>query len=66
MIKRLWTQDKANFTGKRSRLKDAVCLPKPFQKPHPPITVGGGGDLLLRKATAPFADRFDFQFFAVR
>ena len=62
VIKRLWASDRANFEGKYFRLKDAVCLPKPVQKPHPPITVGGSGDLLLRKATARFADRFDFGF----
>ncbi len=60
VIKRLWTEDRANFQGKHYNLKDAVCLPKPVQKPYPPITVGGSGDLLLRKATAPYSDRFDF------
>ena len=62
VIKRLWTEDRASFEGKHYRLVDAVCLPKPLQKPHPPITVGGSGDLLLRKATAPYADRLDFGF----
>jgi alkanesulfonate monooxygenase SsuD/methylene tetrahydromethanopterin reductase-like flavin-dependent oxidoreductase (luciferase family) len=62
VIVRLWTMDQANFEGKHYSLKDAVCQPKPIQNPHPPITVGGSGDLLLRKATAPFADRFDFGF----
>ena len=33
-----------------------------MQKPYPPITVGGSGKLLLRKVTAPYADRFDFGF----
>jgi alkanesulfonate monooxygenase SsuD/methylene tetrahydromethanopterin reductase-like flavin-dependent oxidoreductase (luciferase family) len=62
VVKRLWAHDQASFEGKHYKLKDAVCLPKPVQKPHPPIIVGGSGDLLLRKATAPFADRFDFGF----
>jgi alkanesulfonate monooxygenase SsuD/methylene tetrahydromethanopterin reductase-like flavin-dependent oxidoreductase (luciferase family) len=62
VIKRLWTQDRANFQGKYYNLKDAVCEPKPVQKPHPPITVGGSGEMLLRKVTAPFADRLDFGF----
>jgi alkanesulfonate monooxygenase SsuD/methylene tetrahydromethanopterin reductase-like flavin-dependent oxidoreductase (luciferase family) len=60
VIKRLWTQDRANFQGKYYSLKDAVCEPKPMQKPYPPITVGGTGEMLLRKVTAPFADRLDF------
>ena len=58
----LWTQKKANYQGKYYSLKDAVCEPKPFQKPYPPITVGGSGELLMRKATAPYADRFDWGF----
>jgi alkanesulfonate monooxygenase SsuD/methylene tetrahydromethanopterin reductase-like flavin-dependent oxidoreductase (luciferase family) len=62
VIKRLWTQNKANYQGKHYSLKDAVCEPKPLQKPHPPITVGGSSKLLLRKVTAPYADRFDFGF----
>jgi len=62
VIKRLWTQERANFKGKHFRLKNAICEPKPLQKPHPPITVGGCGQLTLKKATAPYADRFDFGF----
>jgi alkanesulfonate monooxygenase SsuD/methylene tetrahydromethanopterin reductase-like flavin-dependent oxidoreductase (luciferase family) len=60
VIRRLWTQDKASFQGNHYSLKDAVCEPKPLQKPCPPITVGGSSKLLLLRATAPFADRVDF------
>ena len=62
VIKQLWTKEKANFCGKHYRLKDAVFEPKPIQKPHPPITVGGGGELLMKRVTAPYADRFDWGF----
>jgi len=62
VITRLWTQNEAKYEGKHYSLKDAVCEPKPLQKPHPPITVGGSGERLLRKVTAPYADRFDFGF----
>ena len=60
VITRLWTQEKANYQGKHYTLKDAVCEPKPLQKPHPPITVGGGGEKLTMKITAKYADRFDW------
>jgi alkanesulfonate monooxygenase SsuD/methylene tetrahydromethanopterin reductase-like flavin-dependent oxidoreductase (luciferase family) len=40
---RMWTQPKATFTGKHFQLANAICEPKPVQKPHPPITVGGSG-----------------------
>ena len=60
IITRLWTQSKANYHGKHYYVKDAVCEPKPLQKPHPPITVGGSSELVLSKVTALFADRFDW------
>jgi alkanesulfonate monooxygenase SsuD/methylene tetrahydromethanopterin reductase-like flavin-dependent oxidoreductase (luciferase family) len=62
VIKRLWTEEKANFQGKYFRLKDAICEPKPLQKPHPSITVGGNSELIMRKVTVPYANRFDWGF----
>ncbi len=59
VITKLWTQKKATYQGKHYTLKDAVCEPKPLQKPYPPITVGGGGEKML-KFTAKYADRFDW------
>ncbi len=59
VMTRLWTQEKATFQGKHYTLKDAVCEPKPLQKPHPPTTVGGSGEKML-KVTAKYADRFDW------
>jgi F420-dependent oxidoreductase-like protein len=60
VITRLWTQQKATYQGKYYTLKDAVCEPKPLQKPHPPITVGGAGEKHTLKVTAKYADRFDW------
>jgi F420-dependent oxidoreductase-like protein len=60
VITRLWTQKRANYRGKHYTLRDAVCEPKPLQKPHPPITVGGSGEKLTMKITAKYADRFDW------
>ena len=62
VTRQLWTQEKANYQGKYYSIKEAVCEPKPLQKPYPPITVGGSGELLMQKATAPYADRFDWGF----
>jgi alkanesulfonate monooxygenase SsuD/methylene tetrahydromethanopterin reductase-like flavin-dependent oxidoreductase (luciferase family) len=61
VTKMLWTQEKASYQGKHYTLKEAICEPKPLQKPHPPIIVGGSGDSLL-KVTAKHADRFDWGF----
>jgi F420-dependent oxidoreductase-like protein len=60
VITKLWTQERSNYQGKHYTLRDAVCEPKPSQKPHPPITVGGGGEKLTMKITAKYADRFDW------
>jgi F420-dependent oxidoreductase-like protein len=60
VIKALWSEEKASYTGKYYRVKDAVCEPKPLQKPHPPITIGGSGEKLLLKVTAQHADRYDW------
>ena len=60
IITKLWTQEKATYTGKQYRISGAACEPKTIQKPHPPITVGGNGERHLLKATAKYADRFDF------
>ena len=62
VIKRLWTQEKASFRGKYYTLKNAECEPKPLQKPHPTITVGGGGEKNTLKVTAKYADRYDWGF----
>jgi F420-dependent oxidoreductase-like protein len=62
VITRLWTQEKATYQNKYYTLKDAFCEPKPLQKPHPPITVGGSGEKYTMKITAKYADRFDWGF----
>jgi len=60
IIRKMWTEEKASYCGKYYRLKEAVCEPKPLQKPHPPITIGGSGEKLTLQVTAQYADRFDW------
>lgn len=55
-IRSLWTQEHSTFAGEFYQLQDAIQFPKPVQKPHPPIVLGGGGKGLLRVA-AKHADR---------
>ena len=54
----LWTQERSSFAGKFYRVEDAVCAPKPKQRPHPPIWVGGRGPRVMRSAVR-YADGFD-------
>jgi F420-dependent oxidoreductase-like protein len=60
IIKKMWTEKKASYKGKHYEINEAICEPKPVQKPHPPITIGGGGEKLTLKVTAQYADRYDF------
>jgi len=40
VIRRLWTEDAVTFHGKYFHLEKATCLPKPRQRPGPPILLG--------------------------
>jgi alkanesulfonate monooxygenase SsuD/methylene tetrahydromethanopterin reductase-like flavin-dependent oxidoreductase (luciferase family) len=46
-------------------LKDSPGLPKPVQKPHPPLIVGGGGPKRTPRLAATFADEFNIPFSSV-
>jgi probable F420-dependent oxidoreductase len=49
-FKELWTSDNPTFDGTYCRFADIDFLPKPVQKPHPPIWVGGESPRALRRA----------------
>lgn len=41
VIRRLWAEESVNFDGRFFTLQEALCEPKPLQRPHPPIAIGG-------------------------
>jgi len=49
VIRRLWTEAKPfDFDGTYVQLAGAFCHPKPVQRPHPPILIGGRTPATLR------------------
>ena len=58
LVKLLWSEPRATFHGRYYHVENAPCDPKPLQRPHPPITVGGTGPGSLRVA-ARHADRLN-------
>ncbi len=56
IMKGLWTQEQVQFNGTYYTLKGRL-EPKPVQKPHPPLWIGGWGDITLRRA-ATLADNW--------
>ena len=62
IIKEMWTKRHASFEGRHYKVKDAICNPKPIQKPHPAIMVGGSGEKYLLKVVAKHANRYNLFF----
>lgn len=46
----LWTEERAEFHGEFVNFDPVFCWPKPVQRPHPPIYVGGGEGAFRRVA----------------
>ena len=56
VIRRLFTDERASFAGRYYTLQDAPSLPRPVQRPHPPIHVGGAGERRTLPLVARHAD----------
>ena len=51
-----------SFDGRYYRLTDSPALPKPAQRPRPPVIVGGAGPRRTPRLAARFADEFNLPF----
>jgi F420-dependent oxidoreductase-like protein len=56
LIIKMWREPRATFHGKYFHIQDAILEPKPVQKPHPPIMIGGSGEQLTLRAVARWGD----------
>jgi F420-dependent oxidoreductase-like protein len=55
----LLAQETTTFEGKYFQLTDARCEPKPVQRPHPPIVIGGRGPKRTLGAVARWAQQWN-------
>jgi alkanesulfonate monooxygenase SsuD/methylene tetrahydromethanopterin reductase-like flavin-dependent oxidoreductase (luciferase family) len=59
VLKALWTQERSTFKGRYYELRDAPLAPKPVQRPHPELMIGGGGEKVTLKIVAKHADHWN-------
>lgn len=50
LLRRLLTEESVDHTGEHYTVRGAKVLPRPIQRPHPPLMIGGGGPRVLRLA----------------
>jgi F420-dependent oxidoreductase-like protein len=56
VIGRLWSEDHPSFAGKYYTLDHGPFAPKPVQRPHPPIVIGGQGERWIVPLVGRWAD----------
>jgi F420-dependent oxidoreductase-like protein len=60
IVRSMWTEPETTYDGRYYHLRRANCDPKPLQRPHPPVLIGGGGEQLTLRVVARLADRSNF------
>jgi F420-dependent oxidoreductase-like protein len=64
----LWSTpdgERFSYAGRQFTLADSPALPKPVQKPHPPVIIGGLGQTRTPALAARYADEFNVPFASV-
>jgi F420-dependent oxidoreductase-like protein len=60
VITALLSQPVTTFKGSYYEITDAYCNPRPVQRPHPPICIGGSGEKRTLRTAARFAQHWNF------
>lgn len=50
VMRRFWTEDVLSHDGRFVSFRDVRTAPRPLQRPHPPLWIGGSSDAALRRA----------------
>jgi len=62
IVHRQWSEESFSFEGKHYTLEDCHAEPKPEQRPHPPIIVGGSAGPKGARLAARWADEYNTTF----
>ena len=62
IVHRQWTEDEFSFEGRHYRLKRCRAEPKPLQRPHPPLIMGGAAGPRAAQLAARWADEYNTPF----
>lgn len=65
VLTRLFAEERASFAGAHYALREAPSLPRPLQRPRPPIHVGGAGERWTLPLAARYADAWNCPTYAV-
>ncbi len=68
VITGLWAApegERFSFAGRHYTVRDSPALPKPAQRPRPPVIIGGGGRERTPRLAARYADEYNVAFDAV-
>jgi F420-dependent oxidoreductase-like protein len=62
IVHRTWTEERFSFSGRHYALEDLRAEPKPVQRPHPPLILGGNAGPRAARLAARWADEYNTTF----